>query len=677
MSDAGGTAVGTPDEPGQTPVYEADQYFPRTERLPPEERKRIYEQYGLVRGFFRLRPDRFRSLQQRLNQARVGDTYDVYLTRGVGIAAVLGFIGALLGAGVVLGLVGMTGRVAIPGISTGLPALPTLAGVVVGGAVGGTLLASLSFGVYYYRPTWLATSHRRGVDLMLPHAIVYMYALAHGGMQPMDIFQELADETDNYGEVAREFETIVRDVEVFGNDLFTALRDARNLTPSDNFEQFLDDVLNVLDAGSDFGDFLQEESEAYLTEARTEQDEFLQTLGVLSEVFIVAFVAAPLFLIVTLVVVSLLGGDSLQMVYLLVYGAIPLGMLGFLVLVDTISRPVTQVSNPDVASAGASTEDLAAPPGAQSHPAYGPYRKQQVWGAMMDILRHPITAIREQPPLFSLVLTVPVTLAVVLTFLLTAGLDLGTLTPSPLNRTIGFAVIPFLIVAVPLSLLHELRLRRRKQLEARFPDVLNVLASANQMGIRLVDALELVSRWSDGVFATELRKTHNDIRWHNDAGTALRALGTRLAVPQVYRTMNLIAKGAHSSGDLSTVLNIASEDTRNRYRLDRRRRQEMFAYVAVVIIGFLVYLGVIVVLNVSYLTPIARLADTGTRDVGRLLSVTSVPVDQYRVLFFHSALIQGVGSGLLAGKLSDNSLLTGLKYSIALVVLALAVFVLI
>ena len=47
----------------------------------------------------------------------------------------------------------------------------------------------------------------------------------------------------------------------------------------------------------------------------------------------------------------------------------------------------------------------------------------------------------------------------------------------------------------------------------------------------------------------------------------------------------------------------------------------------------------------------------------------------YRTLFFHSAIIQSIGTGLITGKLSDNQVLTGLKYSIALVLIALGVFV--
>ena len=141
--------------------------------------------------------------------------------------------------------------------------------------------------------------------------------------------------------------------------------------------------------------------------------------------------------------------------------------------------------------------------------------------------------------------------------------------------------------------------------------------------------------------------------------------------------MKLIAKGNRSSSDLAKIISIAAEDTRNRYQIERKRRSEMGAYTAIVVIGFLVYLGVIVVLDVSYLSKIAQFAGpetTSLRGDGTFAGFGSVPVGVYRTVFLHSALIQGIGSGLLAGKLADNNILAGLKYSVGLTVLTMVVF---
>jgi flagellar protein FlaJ len=208
--------------------------------------------------------------------------------------------------------------------------------------------------------------------------------------------------------------------------------------------------------------------------------------------------------------------------------------------------------------------------------------------------------------------------------------------------------------------------------------MLNILSSANSMGIRLTEAFGLVSRYSTGVLAREMRKVRNDVEWNRDLRLALLKLANRLKAPHLSRTIKLIADGGRSSGDLTRILSIAAEDTHNRARLERDRRQTMSSYIAIVVIGFLVYLMVIVLVDTAYLSQFAELAAEQGPDTRELpVSVSSVPVETYRALFFHSVLIQGFGAGLLAGKLADNRALSGLKYSIGLTVLSVGVFLII
>jgi flagellar protein FlaJ len=500
-------------------------------------------------------------------------------------------------------------------------------------------------------------------------------------MNTFEVIKEVAEADEVYGEVSREFDTIVRDVELFGNDLFTAIRDARNLTPSDNLEQFFDDTLSVLDSGSDFSVFLEDESETYMEEARNEQDNFLETLSILSEIFVVLFVAAPLFFIVALLVFALLGAQTLGFARLLVYGLFPVGMVLFMVVIDVLSKPYVQHDHEVELEETADPEPTE---GARSDPQFEAYQKQKRRDELLELVRHPITRIRERSPLLSLAFSVPAALLAV-GFLLVSGTlstSLSGMAETPVAHTIGYGVLPFMITMVPLTLFYEAERRRKQRIAGRFPDTLNILSSANQMGIQLADAMDLVSRWSEGTLATELRKVRNDITWNHDVERALLSFADRLRVPQVTRTMKLIAKGSRSSNDLGSIISIAAEDTRNRHQIEQNRRQEMAAYTAIVAIGFLVYLGVVAMIDVSYLGPISNIEPTqATQDAASqgaaALNVGGVDTEQYRTVFFHSALIQGAGSGLLAGKLAENDVLAGLKYSIALVGIALAVFLVI
>jgi flagellar protein FlaJ len=47
------------------------------------------------------------------------------------------------------------------------------------------------------------------------------------------------------------------------------------------------------------------------------------------------------------------------------------------------------------------------------------------------------------------------------------------------------------------------------------------------------------------------------------------------------------------------------------------------------------------------------------------------------MVFYHSALLQGLGSGLLAGQLGQNDVRAGIKYAIALMTISTIVFLVI
>ena len=768
MTAARGTRTGVlDDDVVPIPEYEVEQYFPDQIRSADLDPAVLRTHYGIVRAYFKLRAERYRDLQRWLNQSRAGVTYDVYLTETVRLALLAGLLGALIGAGATA-LLAVAGGVPdlyyTPGVVTfpfGVP--DPLANTGIGTAIGSVLaanetlvLAAVAAAVMaglsvvsvwsyrYYAPKSRATMRGRAIDVVLPHAIVYMYALAYGGTNVVEIVRSLAESPD-YGAVAEEFDAIARDMDLFGVDLFTALRNARNLTPSMNFEQFLDDTISMLDSGGDLTRFLDREADDYLEEAGESQAEFVETLSMLSEVFVAAFVAAPLLLVVTLMVISFMGADVLTGLYAITYLVFPLGMAGFLLLIDLLSQPysgaatdpvgtesaldeVVAATRDTVASLRASIaravvdrwgDDLPASLGGRSAvetdggvvdpgvgpvtgpgaavgspagtgPATGPaaraalvddarfpaYRRRQAADALVALLSDPLALFRRQPPL-TLVVTVPAAVAV-LAGVVATGLaepSLAALFAEPFRTTVLLFVVPFVVAAVPLSVFHERRVARQAAIEERFPDALNVLSSANQMGIPLTDGLALVARWSSGALADELRTTRNDVAWNYDVRTALVAFGDRLRVPQLRRVVRLIARSGRSSGDLSRVLSVAAEDTRNRFKLERARRRAMGSYIAIVVIGYLVYLFVIVLLSTAYLAPMAALPPVEGA-TGMPIAVGTVPIEAYRVVFLHSALIQAIGTGLLAGKLADNDATSGLKYSLALVALAVGAFLL-
>jgi len=127
----------------------------------------------------------------------------------------------------------------------------------------------------------------------------------------------LSERRDVYGEVSREVSRIVRDVEYAGMDLRSALSNAVELSPSENYKEFLHGLITVIDSGGDVRMYLEERVEHFFEKARQSQRTFLDLLGLMAESYITALVAAPLFLLIVEIVMIMMGQDDELIVYLL------------------------------------------------------------------------------------------------------------------------------------------------------------------------------------------------------------------------------------------------------------------------------------------------------------------------------------------------------------------------
>ena len=147
------------------------------------------------------------------------------------------------------------------------------------------------------------------IDENLPHALNYMLALANSGMAPRDVWASLA-RAKVFGALAIEAERIVRDLDVFGQDLLTALRNAQERTPSKRFAEFLVGAVSAFQSGVELESYLRNKGEQYQRAAVEQQLKDIETMALMAEAFLVVVVAAPLFMIILLTVMSINQGRA-------------------------------------------------------------------------------------------------------------------------------------------------------------------------------------------------------------------------------------------------------------------------------------------------------------------------------------------------------------------------------
>ena len=298
--------------------------------------------YRLFGSYFSKRRAKYFDLRQELLKTRFNISFDMYLSLAVLCSLLMVAVG-LLFAILVVSTFGAPDiiftRSFITDIFKGFNeyrnlTLKIISVVVIMGIFGvGTFITFLNY------PKLINSNRKRSIDTMLPYAVHYMSAMSGAGVIPVDIFSSLA-KNKIYGEAAVEASYVVRDIKVLGNDLVQAMKNVASTTPSYRMQEFLQGAITIVSSGGDLESFLKLKAEQFVIESKREQKEFLDTLGLIAETYVTAFVAGPLFLIVMMSVMTIMGGMNLMLMYLLIYLVIPLGSLLFVILVNSMTPEV-------------------------------------------------------------------------------------------------------------------------------------------------------------------------------------------------------------------------------------------------------------------------------------------------------------------------------------------------
>ncbi|MCQ1534222.1 flagellar biosynthesis protein FlgJ [Methanosarcina sp. KYL-1] len=626
--------------------------------------------------------EKFSMFRIKLRQAQIPLPVEQYVSTAVLISLLAGIFGGLFGLlvgrqifrgitpEIIVSTLGISRRVTravdTPGfVEAHLPLLLTL----VGGVLLFTMIAALTYGLIMAYPPMKADNRKRAINENMPHATAFLYVLQRGGgMTIFDIIKSLGGYSHLYGTTSREFGNIVRDIEYFGKDLKDALWDAADRTPSEHFKDLVDGMISIVSSGGDITLYLKNKTDLYKSNANKEHKRFLETLGLLAEVYITVFVVGPLFLMVILVVMNMIDNSGPTNLYLLVYGAVPFGTAIFLIFLDMLTgdsekMPEEKIfrirpdSFSDVRVRPETEEDLELIKKIDFFEKVSRVKK---------ILFHPIRAMLDRP-VYAFVVGAPVALGYFVSSFLDNGPYYGGFveTAQVLDDYIFFSL---LLLFIPFIIFHELEVRKIKQIEDQVPEFLKRLASINGTGILLADAIAITAQSNMGRLKPEIKRTVEDIRWNSNLVEALKRFEARIRTNMTRRSMTLIAKASESTGDIHQVISTVADDADIEKNLNKERSAEMFIYVFIIFVTFCVFLIIVYVLAAFFLPALDGSSNPA-------MSMGGFNLAEYTMLFFHAALLQGFGSGLVAGKMGSGNVSSGLKHSLAMMAVSYVLFI--
>ena len=697
--------------PGSSDDSLGDAFFPLYERLFSEE------------------SDFVADVDKKLSQARMTETVEMYLSRSLGIGVISGLLlwllGTLLGyflfaTGIIVvnDLLGATfhNETLITIIET--LRVPFL--IFVTGLLLGSIGFALGFGALVAVPYSRASSRKREINMLLTDAVSFMYALSVGGLNQLEILEAMANADDTYGEVAREFQSIVQETEYFDTDYRTAIRNQAMETPSAELSQFLTDMLSIINSGGDMEAFLSDKKDKHMRTAKQQQELTLETLELFGEMYMTLSLF-PLLLIIILVIMQMLGEASTRMLMGVVYGLVPLTGLGFLVLISTVKQdePGDGYLNPANASERLQTSNSGLLDLGLIEKFTGEYnvfdriKSREGTYETIQVLKAPHVFFRDNP-LYTLALTVPAALVVVVTAMVSGAVPLswdGTcagknaaqvacsssnvalndnggkivldagIVQKPVWSTFILVYVPTYIITVPLTIFREWNVRSRRAIVSKLSENLRKLSSANDTGQTLLESLETVSDTTSGKLANEFDSMHKKVNYGMSLKEALVEFNNKYHVPRLARTTKLISKAQEASSEITDVLSTAAQASENQDDIERERKSRTRMQVVIILMTYITLLAVMAILKTQFLDVMSGVqAQTSGSGGGGAASGmgggfgSNVNTDLLSLLFFHAVTMQAILSGFISGYIRDANILSGLKFVVILLTIALVVW---
>ncbi len=199
------------------------------------------------------------------------------------------------------------------------------------------VLASLIMVIGYLYPGMKMSDIKKDIMNNLPFSTIYLTTLSGSGMNAVQMFKILGHFSE-FGEVSKASQKIVRDVELLGVDIATALEKAAERTPSSQLRELFWGMRSTMTTGGNLNNFLMEKSQSYMSDYRRFLDKFVDQMSILMEVYITAVIVGSIFFIIMGVILSLMGGGQpLAMVRLLVYIGIPMLSIMFMIIIAGMS----------------------------------------------------------------------------------------------------------------------------------------------------------------------------------------------------------------------------------------------------------------------------------------------------------------------------------------------------
>ncbi len=461
-------------------------------------------------------------------------------------------------------------------------------------------------------PMSRASDRASNLEREMPFASAYISVMASGGIAPYTSFKRLS-EVELMPAMKSEAREIIKDVEVFGIDPLTALGIAAKRNPLDMFKDFISGYASTVIIGGDIGHYLERKAEDIFKARALRVKAAAERLGMLLETFIIVMVMMSLCFYI------LFSVDAIYSVGVSVYSGI--------ILYTYLFTPILSM--------------------------------------MFIYLAHsmqPKTPIVEKRPykVFGICSAIAIVLFLVLTnFMGIVYVPIFSSFQTIIDLPVAIAITLFVATA-PAAIVHSRLSRKKTSMEQGINSFLRDLTEVRKTGLSPEKCIESLGHRDYGAFSKELRKISSDISWGIPVKKVITDFLRRTHSWMTQIAMFLLVETIDVGGGTIAMIESLARFNNLTQEVEKEKRMAVRPYL------FMPYLAAILLVATTTMmlgfTSATLNINPGQASRIDLVGITTVFVTS---VIFHSYLI-----GIVAGKISEESVSAGFKHAALLVVIA-------
>jgi len=460
-------------------------------------------------------------------------------------------------------------------------------------------------------PMSRASDRASNLEREMPFAAAYISVMASGGIAPYTSFKRLC-EVEMMPAMRGEAREIIKDVEIFGIDPLSALEGAAKKNPLDIYKDFLSGYASTVIIGGDIGHFLERKAEDIFKTRALRVMAAAERLGMLLETFIIVMVLMSLCFYILF---------SVESIY-----SVGMGLSSGIILYTYLFTPMLSL--------------------------------------MFIYLAHsmqPKTPVVEMRPykVFGICSAIAITLFLLLTDFM-GLIDIPFLNPIQTYVDLPIAIAVALFVATaPAAVVHARLSAKKTSTEAGINSFLRDLTEVRKTGLSPEKCIESLAHRDYGEFTKELRKISSEISWGVPVRKVIMDFLKRTRSWMTQIIMFLLVETIDVGGGTIAMIESLARFNNLTQEVEKEKKMSVRPYILMPYFAAILLVATTTMM-IGFTSGTLGVAETGTpKDLGPMITIFVTSC------IFHSYLI-----GLVAGKISEESVAAGFKHAALLVVIA-------